>query len=282
MALGKSLGNILGDYFGEEKEILAQPESQKLVSSEATIQDIPVNKIRSAEHQTRVNFDEDTIKQLAMSIEDNGLIHPIMVLQEEDGYVLLSGERRLKAFQLLGKKTIPAIIRESNKLTKLQQAMLTAIENLQREDLSHLELAKTFDMLVKMYKIDGSKLARKLGYTPQYVNNYLRLLTGSPMVQDALLRKDITEGQARHLLQLSFATQEKFLPIVIDQQLSVLQIKKIVQQNLENKKARKVIYSEVPEFISPRVETLCKGLPNAKVKYTGDDKIGRLVIEWKS
>jgi ParB family transcriptional regulator, chromosome partitioning protein len=282
MALGKSLGNILGDYFGEEKDISTQPESQKLKTSDAIIQDIPVNKVRSAEHQTRVNFDDDTIKQLAMSIEDNGLIHPIMVLQDEDGYVLLSGERRLKAYQLLGKKMIPAIVRQSDKLTKLQQAMLTAVENLQREDLSHLELAKTFDMLVKMYKIDGSKLARKLGYTPQYVNNYLRLLTGSPLVQEALLKKEITEGQARHLLQLSFATQEKFLPIVIDQQLSVLQIKKIVQQNLEGKKPRKIVYSDVPEFISPRVETLCKGLPNAKVKYTGDDKIGRLVIEWKS
>jgi ParB family transcriptional regulator, chromosome partitioning protein len=282
MALGKSLGNILGDYFGEEKEITNQSESKKLNSSDAIIQDIQVDQVRSADHQTRVNFDEDTIKQLAMSIEDNGLIHPIMVLQEEDGYVLLSGERRLKAYQLLGKKTIPAIVRQSDKLTKLQQAMLTAVENLQREDLSHLELARTFDMLVKMYKIDGSKLARKLGYTPQYVNNYLRLLTGSPLVQDALLRKDITEGQARHLLQLSFATQEKFLPIVIDQQLSVLQIKKIVQQNMSDKQKRKIVYSDVPEFISPKVETLCKGLPNAKVKYTGDDKIGRLVIEWKS
>lgn len=282
MALGKSLGNILGDYFGDEKEITIQPESNKLKTSEATIQDIPVSDVRSADHQTRVIFDEDTIKQLAMSIEDNGLIHPIMVLQEEDGYVLLSGERRLKAYQLLGKKMIPAIVRQSDKLTKLQQAMLTAVENLQREDLSHLELARTFDMLVKMYKIDGSKLARKLGYTPQYVNNYLRLLTGSPLVQDALLRKDITEGQARHLLQLSFATQEKFLPIVIDQQLSVLQIKKIVQQNMSDKQKRKIVYSDVPEFISPKVETLCKGLPNAKVKYTGDDKIGRLIIEWKS
>jgi ParB family transcriptional regulator, chromosome partitioning protein len=282
MALGKSLGNILGDYFGEEKEITNQSQSTQLKTSEATIQDIPVDKVRSADHQTRVIFDDDTIKQLAMSIEDNGLIHPIMVLQEEDGYVLLSGERRLKAYQLLGKQTIPAIVRQSDKLTKLQQAMLTAVENLQREDLSHLELARTFDMLVKMYKIDGSKLARKLGYTPQYVNNYLRLLTGSPLVQDALLRKDITEGQARHLLQLSFATQEKFLPIVIDQQLSVLQIKKIVQQNMSDKQKRKIVYSDVPEFISPKVETLCKGLPNAKVKYTGDDKIGRLVIEWKS
>jgi ParB family transcriptional regulator, chromosome partitioning protein len=282
MALGKSLGNILGDYFGDEKEISAPSESNQLKTSEATIQDIPVDKVRSADHQTRVNFDEDTIKQLAMSIEDNGLIHPIMVLQEEDGFVLLSGERRLKAYQLLGKKLIPAIVRQSDKLTKLQQAMLTAVENLQREDLSHLELAKTFDMLVKMYKIDGSKLARKLGYTPQYVNNYLRLLTASPLVQKALLKKNITEGQARHLLQLSFATQEKFLPIVIDQQLSVLQIKKIVQQNMEGKKTRKIVYSDIPEFISPKVETLCKGLPNAKVKYTGDDKIGRLVIEWKS
>jgi ParB family transcriptional regulator, chromosome partitioning protein len=282
MALGKSLGNILGDYFGDEKEITTQLESDKLKTSEATIQDILVSDVRSAEHQTRVNFDDDTIKQLAMSIEDNGLIHPIMVLQEEEGYVLLSGERRLKAYQMLGKKLIPAIVRQSDKLTKLQQAMLTAVENLQREDLSHLELARTFDMLVKMYKIDGSKLARKLGYTPQYVNNYLRLLTGSPLVQEALLRREITEGQARHLLQLSFATQEKFLPIVIDQQLSVLQIKKIVQQNMSDKQKRKIVYSDVPEFISPKVETLCKGLPNAKVKYTGDDKIGRLIIEWKS
>ncbi len=282
MALGKSLGNILGDYFGEEKEISTQTKPKKDKSDNGVIQEIPTNAIRRAVHQTRVNFDPDTIKQLAMSIEENGLIHPIMVLRDSDKFVLLSGERRLKAYQLLGKKMIPAIVRESISLTKQQQAMLTAVENLQREDLSHLELAKTFDMLIKVNKIDGSKLARKLGYTPQYVNNYLRLLIGSPAVQEALLSKKITEGQARHLLQLGFELQDKLLAIIIDQQLSVMQIAKLVKQNLENKKTKPQVFTDVPEFISPKVESLCKGLPNPKVKYSGDDKVGRLVIEWRS
>ena len=282
MALGKSLGNILGDYFGEEKEIPVKIGSNKVKSDNGVIQDIPTNSIRRADHQTRVNFDPDTIKQLAMSIEENGLIHPIMVLRDGDGYVLLSGERRLKAYQSLGKKMIPAIVRESMSLTIQQQAMLTAIENLQREDLSHLELAKTFDMLVKVNKIDGSKLARKLGYTPQYVNNYLRLLTGSPAIQEALLTKKITEGQARHLLQVGFELQDKLLAIIIDQHLSVKQIERLVKQNLENKRTKRQVFSDIPDFISPKVDSLCKGLPNPKVKYTGDDKVGRLVIEWKS
>jgi ParB family transcriptional regulator, chromosome partitioning protein len=282
MALGKSLGNILGDYFGEEDKSIPTPKSVNSKSENGIIQDIPTDSIRRADHQTRVNFDPDTIKQLAMSIEQNGLIHPIMVLRDADGYVLLSGERRLKAYQSLGKKMIPAIVREPSKLTKPQQAMLTAIENLQREDLSHLELAKTFDMLVKVNKIDGSKLARKLGYTPQYVNNYLRLLTGSPAVQEALLSKKITEGQARHLLQVGFELQDKLLAIIIDQQLSVMQIAKLVKQNLENKKSTPRVFTDIPDFISPKVESLCKGLPNPKVKYSGDDKVGRLIIEWKS
>jgi ParB family transcriptional regulator, chromosome partitioning protein len=282
MALGKSLGNILGDYFGEENQAISTSKPVNTESENGIIQDIPTDSIRRADHQTRVNFDPDTIKQLAMSIEQNGLIHPIMVLRDADGYVLLSGERRLKAYQSLGKKMIPAIVREPAKLTKPQQAMLTAIENLQREDLSHLELAKTFDMLVKVNKIDGSKLARKLGYTPQYVNNYLRLLTGSPAVQEALLAKRITEGQARHLLQVGFELQEKLLAIIIDQQLSVVQIAKLVKQNLENKKSTPRVFTDIPDFISPKVESLCKGLPNAKVKYSGDDKVGRLIIEWKS
>ena len=282
MALGKSLGNILGDYFGEEKEITTQSKNRKTISDNGQIQDIPTNAIRRADHQTRVNFDPETIKQLAMSIEENGLIHPIMVLRDGDNFVLLSGERRLKAYQSLGKKTIPAIVRETLTLTTQQKAMLTAVENLQREDLSHLELAKTFDMLVKVNKIDGSKLARKLGYTPQYVNNYLRLLTGSPAVQEALLNKKITEGQARHLLQLGIEIQDKLLPIIIDQQLSVIQIARLVKQNLENKQNRPQIFTDIPDFISPKVENLCKGLPNPKVKYSGDDKFGKLIIEWRS
>jgi ParB family transcriptional regulator, chromosome partitioning protein len=273
MALGKSLGNILGDYFGDTNGSLHLMDGDKL-------SDIEISKIKITENQTREFFDDEKIQALAKSILEVGLINPVTVIQKEDGFIVISGERRFLAYKSLGKTTIPAIIKDPKNLSKEKQAMITAMENLFREDLSPLEQAKTYSMIMKVNKINENELAEKLGFSSQYIRNYLRLLTTSKKVQEALLQKLITEGQARQLVPLEFDVQNKMLAIIIEKELTVKQIEKLIL-GVKPKVYNKVESYQMPKSIQTKLEFLTGYLPNAKVDYYGTEEKGRMTIKWQ-
>jgi ParB family transcriptional regulator, chromosome partitioning protein len=286
MPLGKSLGNILDDYFGDqalEMSLNADDKTQSITTN------IPIAEIQIGPNQTRTQFDFEKIQSLAQNIKENGLIHPVMVIsrpnteQGQKEYILLSGERRLRACKLLGWKEILAIVKPSHSLTQQQQAMISAMENLQREDLSAIELSSTFKMLIQTQKITEEKLAQMLGHTVQYVKNYLRLQTLGKAVQQALLNRTIGEGQARHLVGLSEPAQEAFLKEIIAKDMTVKEI--ILLLNKPSRKAPLVeIQSKIHNLTSDvinQANRLAEKFPNAKLKCSGDEKKGRILITWE-
>lgn len=282
MALGKSLGNILGDYFGEET---VQLQSNALLTSY-----IAVNDIETSPHQTRSEFDDDKLKELAHSIKTNGLVHPIVVIKktsiegDEKRYRLLVGERRLRAVRYLGNTTILAVIREERSLSTSQQALITATENLQREDLSPIELAQTFEMLLSSQAIDETKLSQQLNTSAQYIKNYLRLLTLCDEVKQALLKKQIGEGHARHLVGLAPNLQQKILESIISEDLTVKEIEQLVKK-INSESLPKSIHREpkqhlISNEILSHAERLAQLFPKSKLKYSGNNKKGKITISW--
>ena len=294
MALGKSLGNILGDYFGQETVTLGNQEANFDKNTQVSV--LPIDKISPSPFQTRSVFEENKIEKLAESIKESGLIHPILVLKKEKAsidsniqdfdYTLLAGERRLRACKLLGYTEILAIIKPFDSLTTKQQAMLAAVENLQREDLSPIEMAGTFLMLMQTQNFDEQELADNLGHSLQYIKNYIRLLTLDKTVQQSLLERKIGEGQARYLVGLETNLQLKLLEKIIAEDLTVKEIIELVRKTKEpaENKARPERTSKTfkinPQTIV-KVQKLAEIFPNATLKCIGSDDEGKIVISWK-
>lgn len=254
MALGKSLGNILGDYFGQDTINLQNIEASFDANTSVVL--LPIGKIKPSPFQTRSVFEDKKIDNLAKSIKDSGLIHPILVLKkdlESTGqtikqfeYILLAGERRLRACKSIGYTDILAIIKPYESLSSKQQAMLSAVENLQREDLSPIEMAGTFLMLMQTQNFDEQELADNLGHSLQYVKNYIRLLTLDGNIQQALLERKIGEGQARFLVGLEADLQIKILDFILEHSLTVKEIAELVRKTKEKIGGleQKIIYVE--------------------------------------
>ena len=286
MALGKNLNNILGDYFGEENVAL---NDDGVLSS---VVEVPVHKIELSPYQTRREFEQEKIESLAESIKQTGLLSPVILLKKtnisEDGtkevtHTLLAGERRLRAFKHLQYEKIPAILKEEGNLPKEEQALITAYENIHREDLSPLELAQTFEMLMQTQGLDENELALKLGYSKQYIKNYLKLLSLSEPVQKALLNKKLTEGQARHFVNLSEMDQFELLQEVLEKDLTVKEIihhLKKQRVSTEEKVNKKVQISNLSQEILNKANRLAEYFPNAKLKSQGDESKGKIVITW--
>jgi ParB family transcriptional regulator, chromosome partitioning protein len=304
MALGKSLGNILGDYFGDEVVNLneenlnqlksdsntTQVTSKKDLQSKTTvgdIQNILIKDIQLSPFQTRRNFIPEKIESLAKSIKETGLIHPVILLLKTNTqeskleYILIAGERRLRACQYLGAKEIMGLIKREEDLSDSQHAMLTAMENLEREDLNPIELANTFIMLMQTQVLDEKGVAELLKTSVQYVKNYLRLLTLVEPVQDAIANGKIGEGQARHLVGLEMDKQLEMLDLILQKDLTVREIIEILNSK-PLKDANKFItknHNINPEYFR-RAQKLATFFPNSKLKCLGDDEKGKIVISW--
>jgi ParB family transcriptional regulator, chromosome partitioning protein len=287
MALGKSLGNILGDYFGEDSVQLAEGEKIHVQIGQDEIEHISLENVKLSPFQTRRQFDEEKINKLAQSIKKSGLIHPILVLkksQSEDkpaSYTLIAGERRLRALQHLGAQHVLAVVKKEENLSDSQHAMLTAMENLEREDLNAIELANTFIMLMQTQVLDEKALAEMLKVSLQHVKNYIRLLSLPEQVQQALIRGDIGEGHARHLVGLTEDKQLEMLDLILQKDLTAREIAEILARKPlkeENKFIQK--HHNVSEDYFKRAQKLASYFPNSKLKVAGDDDKGKIIISW--
>src|SRR5690554_240527 len=214
MAAKKVLGRGLGVYFPEydvdnkdkgttkestDKTSTDEQEKKKITPSERVnvVLHVPVNHIRANPHQPRTEFDEERLQELADSIKTHGLIQPLTVRYiGEKRFELISGERRLRAAKLAGLEEIPAYIREADD----EQSMAFAlIENIQREDLSALEVALAYKRLLEEFDYTQAQVAERVGKNRTTVTNMLRLLTLPDFIQSALRDNLISMGHARTL-----------------------------------------------------------------------------------
>ncbi|MGB4596028.1 MAG: ParB/RepB/Spo0J family partition protein [Anaerolineaceae bacterium] len=163
---------------------------------------IPVGQISPNPHQPRKKFDSEALEELADSIREHGIISPLVVVSTDqtDRFVLIAGERRLRAAKLAGLKEVPAIVRTISEQEQLEFAI---IENVQREDLNAIERARAYQSLIDSFALTHDDIARRVGKSRVTVTNTLRLLNLPAGVQKALQDELISEGHARVLLSLS-------------------------------------------------------------------------------
>lgn len=199
-----------------------------LLSADDRIEKIPVEQLQANPYQPRRHFDEAALKELAASLKRHGIVQPLIVTPVKNGrYTLIAGERRWRAAQLAGLKTVPVIVRSSEELEQLEVAL---IENVQRVDLSPLEQAASIERLHDQFSFSYDEIAKRLGKATSTVNNTVRLLGLPEDAREALARKDISEGHARAILALKNdpARQAYLLKAIIEQGWNVRQAERFV------------------------------------------------------
>ncbi|MEW6540286.1 MAG: ParB/RepB/Spo0J family partition protein [Bacillota bacterium] len=244
------------------------------------LREIPVDRIRTNPRQSRQVFDQERMAELAASIAEVGLVQPVVVRQSGDGYELISGERRLRAFVALGKSSIPALVRE---LPEAQVAMAVLIENIQRENLNPLEEAVAYRRLVDEFDLTQEEVARRVGKSRVHVTNTLRLLSLPLPVQEAVGSGALTAGHARVLGALDDAARQvELAQRAVARGLSVRALEEEV---------RNVAAQPSPSGGGPRSRTE-NGLRNLlreragalapRVNIRGDRNKGRLEIRYRN
>ncbi len=215
----------------------------KFSKKEIKIQNLPIDKIRPNPYQPRKYFDKTALEELAASIREYGVMQPINVrLINGCSYELVSGERRLRASQLAGLLTIPAIIVD---VSDNDSAVLALIENLQRQNLHYIEEAEGYQNLMQDYGLTQEELAAKLGRNQSTIANKLRILKLSPEIKKLLAENDLTERHARALLKIpDLEVQKVIIYKVIDQELNVKKTEELVESTLNKMRQDKLPKSE--------------------------------------
>lgn len=188
------------------------------------VQDLPIAQLHPNRYQPRRTFSEESIEQLAQTLDEEGLLQPIIVREDGEGYEIVAGERRYRAAQSLGWEKIPAIV---NNLSDAQTASLALIENLQRENLNPIDEALAYQELMKINNLTQTQLAQNIGKSQSYVANKLRLLKLVPSVQQSLAQGQISARHGRALLALDVDQQGRLLKEILDKDLSVKETEKI-------------------------------------------------------
>jgi ParB family chromosome partitioning protein len=241
----------------------------------SNVKEIPVEWIIPDPNQPRKNFDDKSLKELASSIKQHGLLEPILVRPVGNGrFQIVLGERRFRACKLLDLKTIRAEVRE---LTDNQVLEIQLVENLQRKDLNPVEEAETFRRMAEELGYTHEDIARKIGKSREYVSNKLRLLKLPEDIRRALLEGKISESHARALLPLGESRQKQVFNEILTKELNIRQTEEIVKGNIVSRETScdedKILLVPIP----CKVYTLLKDLAN-RMKTKPEDLIVRAVL----
>lgn len=225
-ALGMGLEQLFNsemlDFDQVEEKIVEETPKDEIV-------EIPINELMSNPYQPRKVFDEEALKELSESIKEHGVFQPIIVKKSVKGYNIIAGERRTKASELAGLKTVPAIVRDFSDEEMMQVALL---ENLQREDLSAIEEAKAYKSIIESLRLTQDELAKRLGKSRSHITNMLGLLRLPLSVQDMVLYGKISMGHARVLSKLENNEQiEDLANKVINENLSVRDLEVLTNES---------------------------------------------------
>jgi len=224
------LGRGLSDILGEVSEAYEREISAK--SSVDDIYELDIENIEPNPHQPRHNFTQESLHELAQSIKEHGLLQPIIVKKSDEGFMLLAGERRLRASKLAGFTSIKAIITDVE-FEKFRE--LALIENIQREDLNPIEVAVALKNLIEEHRLTHEEVAKRVNKSRTQITNILRLLTLSEYAQEKLLNQEISFGHAKLIIGLDLNEQRLAVDTIIGQKLSVRECEKLVK-DIKSKK----------------------------------------------
>lgn len=195
------------------------PTTPENVDNTTGITTVKTALIRSNTYQPRRHFDPEKLAELSRSIEENGIIQPIIVTKRDNtDYELISGERRLEAAKLAGMEEVPVIVRS---VSRREQLLFAIVENVQREDLNPIEEAEGYRQLRDDFKLTQQRIAEVVGKDRATVANLLRLLNLAPPVIEMIRSGALTQGHARAILQVDPEDQEPFAAMIVQKELSV-------------------------------------------------------------
>ncbi|MBH0230260.1 ParB/RepB/Spo0J family partition protein [Halobacillus yeomjeoni] len=275
--MAKGLGKGLGAFFSE----VEQQKGEHMT-------EVPLKDCRPNPYQPRKHFQEESILELKHSIEEHGVLQPLIVRRSIKGYEIVAGERRYRAAKMAGLTAVPAIIREMSDQQMMEIALL---ENLQREDLTVIEEAKAYQNLMNELDITQDMLANRIGKSRSHIANFVRLLS---LPADVIKRMDdggLSMGHGRALLSLK--DRKKLLPLVekIEKEgLNVRQVERMVydynQEKREKKKENKrdIFLKEQEEHLKQRLGTgvtIHKGKRKGKIEieFMNEDDLER-ILKW--
>jgi ParB family chromosome partitioning protein len=256
------------------KDLLEEHQVESDLEGEL-IEEVSLSKIKPNPNQPRQYFNDDQIEALAISISQHGLIQPIVLKPVKDYYMIISGERRYRAYKTLNYKTIPAVIRgyEDKKIDEL-----ALIENIQREDLNPLEEARAYDTIIKEKKYKHHELALKVGKSRSHIVNMLGLLKLHQDIQILVEHHELSMGHARALSKLSEKDALRLAKKVIHQALSVRQLEAVIQQLKE--KPMSVSKTETKHLKDIEDKYQLKAIyQEGKITLSGDDLKIQSVID---
>ncbi len=276
--LGKGLGSLIPQGF----------DTQLLVDESERVQKLTVASLVPNPGQPRTVFDDDALAELAVSIKRYGVVQPLVVSPEGDRYRIIAGERRWRASQLAGLKTVPALVRTSKEHEILEIAL---VENVQRVDLSPLEQAVSIERLHQQFNLTYQQIAERLGKAQTTVNNIVRLLQLPPEAREALSNKEISEGHARQILALKDMPdqQAELLQHIVLNGWSVRQAERFVSAVKEGHQKTESAARAATETIETkrlsqrygakvRIHRTAKG-GKLEIVFTNDDDLSRLLNE---
>lgn len=230
---------------------------------------LPISQIRANPLQPRRRFDQDRLQELADSIQLHGVVQPVVVTREAEGYRLVVGERRWRASRLAGLQEIPALIQEFAPQNLLEVAL---IENLQRQDLNPVEEARAFQFLLREHKLTQDELARRLGCSRPAVANAIRLLSLPPSILADLEAGVLSAGHARAVLSLDGErNQLRAWHEIREKQLSVRATEELIRKLHDQKPARKgkslaPDWEHIQQQLGQQLNAVVKIRPSSKDK----------------
>ena len=281
---------------GRGLDALISTEEEVHTSGSSSINEIPVDKIRANPAQPRRDFDPETLRELADSIRELGIVQPITLRQMDDGtYQIIAGERRWRASSLAGLATIPDYIRTADDEKMMQMAL---VENIQREDLNAIEIALAYQSLIERYNLTQDQLSEKVGKNRATIANYLRLLKLPAPVQMALQNRELDQGHARALLGLDHPSlQIKLFNEIREKGYSVRQVEEMVKalnngetvqsgrHKLKGKKAVRLpeeydmLRTRLSDFFKTKVQMTCspQGKGKISIPFASEEELERII-----
>ncbi|MBR2546636.1 MAG: ParB/RepB/Spo0J family partition protein [Eubacterium sp.] len=288
MAARKVKNNVLGRGISaliSEAAPIEEQRAEEAADPENTVRYIDINDIKPNRNQPRKNFDSEGISELAASIQEHGIIQPLIVRTSDRGYELVAGERRWRAAREAAVDKVPCIVRE---FTDEENALIAIIENMQREDLDPIEEAEGLDTMMKEYGLTQEEVSRSVGKSRPYITNSLRLLKLPQDIREKISEGAISAGHARALLSAKTkALQEQICQKIIKDGLSVRETEKLVKDGGKARKkaarSRKdpdiiAVEEKLKEIYGTRVAITTNGRKGAvEISYYGREDLNRII-----
>ena len=266
---------------GKGLDLLIPTENKPGADDEKETLMLKTSQLEPNKEQPRKKFDEEKIEELANSIQQYGIIQPIIVCRKDDYYQIIAGERRWRAAKKAGVKEVPVVVKE---YTEKEIAEISLIENIQREDLNPIEEAKSYRQLIDDYNLTQEELAERVSKSRTEITNKMRLLKLHEEIQEMLVDGTLSAGHARALLGLEDPEeQQKAAKEVVEKSYSVRQTEDLVKRINEPKKPAQKKETDGLDFVYRDLEKKLSDCLGTKVKINRKDKNkGKIEINYYS